>query len=184
MDGIDGIAGVEAVSVCCCVSVVYWLTGIPGLMALPMLLGAGVLGFLFWNFPPARIFMGDAGSSFLGFILGVLSIQATKINKVYFWCWVILLGVFIVDATFTLLRRAFRGAKIYEAHRSHAYQRAASCFGGHLSVTMTVLVINIVWLLPLAALVGMGYLNGAVGVLIAYAPLVVMATQLKAGREN
>ena len=184
MDGIDGIAGVEAVSVCLGVALIYWLNGIPGLTVLPLLLAVSVIGFLCWNFPPARIFMGDAGSSFLGFILGVLSIQASHINKAYFWSWIILLGVFIVDATFTLVRRACRGVKIYQAHRSHAYQQAVSIFGGHLPVTLGVLVINILWLLPWATLVGLQYVNGLVGLLIAYAPLIMMAIQFKAGQET
>ena len=184
MDGIDGLAGVEAVSVCLGAAGVYWFSGIPGLMVLPLLLAASVAGFLFWNFPPARIFMGDAGSSFLGFILGVLSIQATNINKVYFWSWLILLGVFIVDATFTLSRRACRGDKIYEAHRSHAYQQATSLFGGHLPVTLAVLVLNLLWLFPLALLVGLQYVNGVTGLLIAYTPLVIMAIQFKAGQTE
>lgn len=182
MDGIDGLAGVEAISVCIGAAGVYWLSGIPGLMVLPLLLAAAVAGFLFWNFPPARIFMGDAGSSFLGFILGVLSIQAASINKAYFWSWLILLGVFIVDATLTLARRAVNGVKIYEAHRSHAYQQATSIFGGHLPVTLAVLVINVLWLYPLAVLVGLQYVNGLTGLLIAYVPLTIMALQFKAGK--
>lgn len=184
MDGIDGIAGVEAVSVCLGIACLYWLSGIPGLMILPLLLAAAVIGFLCWNFPPARIFMGDAGSSFLGFILAVLSIQASHINKAYFWSWLILLGVFIVDATFTLARRAVQGAKIYEAHRSHAYQQATTVFGAHLPITLAVLVINVLWLFPWAVLVGLDYLNGLTGLLIAYFPLVIMAIQFKAGQSD
>lgn len=184
MDGIDGIAGIEAVSVCLCAAGVYWVTDVPGLTVLPLLLAVSVGGFLFWNFPPARIFMGDAGSSFLGFILGVLSIQAAHINKVYFWSWLILLGVFIVDATFTLARRAYHGNKIYEAHRSHAYQQAAFLLGGHFPVTMAVLVINALWLFPMAILVGLQYVNAFTGLLIAYVPLVVMSIQLKAGKAR
>ena len=184
MDGIDGLAGIEAVSVCLGAAGLYWLSGIPGLMVLPLLLVASVVGFLLWNFPPARIFMGDAGSSFLGFILGVLSIQAANINRAYFWSWLILLGVFIVDATFTLVRRAVNGAKIYEAHRSHAYQKATTLFGGHLSVTLSVLAINVLWLCPLAILVGLQYLNGLAGLLIAYVPLVIMAIHFKAGQMD
>lgn len=184
MDGIDGIASIEAVSVCLGSALIYWLSGDVGLMVLPLLLAAAVGGFLFWNFPPARIFMGDAGSSFLGFILGVLSIQGAGINGVYFWSWLILLGVFIVDATFTLLRRAIRGNKIFEAHRSHAYQQASFIFGSHLPVTLAVLVINVLWLLPCAILVGLEYVNGFTGLLIAYVPLVTMAIQLKAGKQE
>ncbi len=70
---------------------------------------AAVMGFLVWNFPRVRVFMGDAGSGFLGITLGVMSLQAGWVKPDLFWAWVILLGVFIVDATVKLLRRLLRG---------------------------------------------------------------------------
>ena len=184
MDGIDGMAGLEAVSVCLSIVCVYWFSGVPGLMALPLILAAAVAGFLFWNLPPARIFMGDVGSGCLGFILGVLSIQAAGVNRAYFWSWLILLGVFIVDATLTLLHRFVCGEKIYEAHRSHAYQHAARHFGRHSSVTIIVLMLNILWLFPLAMFVGLGRIDGLLGLLIAYFPLVIIALQFNAGQSD
>ena len=184
MDGIDGIAGVEAVSVCLGASGLYYLNGDFGLMLMPLLLAAAVCGFLFWNFPIARIFMGDAGSSFLGFSLGVLSIQAAWINGSYLWCWLILLGIFIVDATLTLMCRFFRGDVLHEAHRSHAYQKATSYFGKHTPVTLFVLMINVFWLLPLAMMTGLEYVNGLTGLLMAYTPLVIMVFWFKAGRPD
>lgn len=184
MDGIDGLASIEAVSVCLVAALIYWLNGDNNLMALPLGLGACVGGFLFWNFPPARIFMGDAGSGFLGFVLGVLSIQAAYVNCAYFWCWLILLGVFIVDATYTLLARAVRGAKVHEAHRSHAYQKAATLFGRHLPITLIVCMINVFWLGPIALLVGLSHLDGFIGFLIAYVPLTIINITLKAGTAD
>ena len=184
MDGIDGMAGLEAVSVCLSMVCVYWFTGALDLMCLPLILAASVAGFLFWNLPPARIFMGDVGSGCLGFTLGVLSIQAAGVNRAYFWSWLILLGVFIVDATLTLVNRSVRGEKIYEAHRSHAYQHAARHFGRHSAVTIIVLMLNALWLFPLAMLVGLGRIDGLLGLLIAYFPLVIIALQFKAGQSN
>lgn len=185
MDGIDGIASVEAICVCLGGAILYALLETSLLTDLPLLmLAAAVLGFLLWNFPPARIFMGDAGSGFLGIVLGVLSLQAAWISPVLLWGWLILLGVFIVDATLTLLRRLLRGEKVYEAHRSHAYQYASRRFGRHLPVTMAVAALNLVWLLPLAMLVAAGWLDGLLGVLIAYAPLVVLAWRFDAGRAE
>lgn len=183
MDGIDGIAGVEALSVCLGGACIYWLHGNYALIGLPMILAAAVAGFLWWNFPSAKIFMGDAGSGFLGLILGILSIQAAAINPEFFWSWLILLGVFIVDTTVTLLCRSYRGCKLFEAHRSHAYQHAVHYFGSHFGVTLRVLMINIFWLLPIAILVAMGFLSGFYGLLIAYLPLVILAVKFKAGRE-
>lgn len=181
MDGIDGIASVEAVCVCVGGALLYWLTGYSNLIGVPLALAAAVTGFLIWNFPPARIFMGDAGSGFLGLILAGLSIQAAVVSPQLFWSWLILLGVFIVDATFTLARRLMRGDKVYEAHRSHAYQFATRHFGRHLPVTLAVLVMNLVWLLPISLVVGFGWLDGMLGVIIAYVPLLILAIRFRAG---
>ena len=186
MDGIDGIASVEAICVCLGGALLYVLLGFAGsaqptAWVTPVLLAAAVAGFLFWNFPPARIFMGDAGSGFLGITLGVLSLQAAWLAPQLLWSWLILLGVFIVDATFTLLRRLVRGDKVYEAHRSHAYQYASRRFGRHLPVTLVVGGINILWLLPIALWVGLGGVDGMLGLLIAYVPLLGLALKYRAG---
>jgi Fuc2NAc and GlcNAc transferase len=184
MDGIDGIASIEAITVCMG-GVLLYVIVTPGnpQWIVPAVLRVSVAGFLYWNYPPARIFMGDAGSGFLGITLAVLSIQAAWIAPDLFWAWVILLGVFVVDASVTLLRRFLAGGQKYlEAHRSHAYQRAARRFGAHAPVSLAVGVINLVWLYPLATIVGLGYLNGVLGLLIAYIPLGVLAFLLKAGR--
>ena len=181
MDGIDGIASVEAICVCVGGALLYVLLGKPDLALLPLMLAAAVAGFLYWNFPPARIFMGDAGSGFLGIVLGIMSIQAGWVDPALFWSWVILLGVFVVDATFTLVRRLLRGDKVYEAHRSHAYQYASRHYGRHLPVTLAVGVINLAWLLPIALLVGTGRIDGVIGVALAYAPLVLLAIRFRAG---
>lgn len=184
MDGIDGIAGMEAISVCGGGALIYILAGQPALSVVPLLLAASALGFLCWNFPPAKIFMGDAGSGFLGITLGILSLQAGWVAPELFWAWLILLGAFVVDATWTLLRRLLRGEKAYEAHRSHAYQHAARRFGGHLPVTLGVAAINLLWLLPIAVCVGSGSLNGLTGVAIAYAPLIILAMKFRAGERE
>lgn len=182
MDGIDGIASVEAICVCLGGALLYALLGASSLAVLPLLLAAAVAGFLCWNFPPARIFMGDAGSGFLGLILAVLSLQAAWFTAELLWSWVILLGVFVVDATFTLLRRLLRGDKVYEAHRSHAYQYASRQYAAHRPVTLAIMLINLVWLLPMAVLVGLGYVDGLLGVVIAYLPLLLLAVKYKAGQ--
>ncbi|HEJ1202402.1 TPA: glycosyltransferase family 4 protein [Pseudomonas aeruginosa] len=187
MDGIDGIASVEAI--CVCFGGV-WLLGIStagwfsqGIWLSGALICA-VTGFLCWNFPPARIFMGDAGSGFLGIVLGALSLQAAWAEPRLLWGWLILLGVFIVDATFTLMRRLLRGDKVYEAHRSHAYQYAARQAGRHLPVTCAVVFINLIWLFPLSLLVAVGYLDGVIAILIAYAPLLALAVKFHAGEPE
>lgn len=185
MDGIDGIASVEAVTVCISALLLYELTpGSGDAWVLPLVLAAAVAGFVVWNFPHARIFMGDAGSGFVGIMLGLLSLQAAGVAPQLFWGWVILLGAFIVDSTFTLLRRLLRGERIYEAHRSHAYQRAARQLGSHVPVTMAVGAINLIWLLPVAAIVALGWVEGIFGVMIAYAPLVLLVMKYGAGKDE
>jgi Fuc2NAc and GlcNAc transferase len=181
MDGIDGIASVEAICACLGACLLYWLAGFDSLIVVPLALAMAVAGFLYWNFPPARIFMGDAGSGFLGIILGLLSLQAAWASPKLLWVWLILLGVFIVDATVTLMRRLLRGDKVYEAHRSHAYQFASRQYGRHLPVTLAVAAINLLWLLPLAACVVLWSVDGALALIVAYVPLVLLAVRFHAG---
>lgn len=184
MDGIDGLASLEAIFVCAGGAILYALANATELIWLPLTLACAVAGFLYWNFPPARIFMGDAGSGFLGITLGVLSLQAASINPALLWAWLILLGVFIVDATCTLFVRLLRGEKVYEAHRSHAYQIMSRRTGSHRRVSLVVLAINCVWLLPLSVLVCLGVVDGVLGVAVAYFPLVVAALRIKAGQRE
>ncbi|MHC8387643.1 MraY family glycosyltransferase [Pseudomonas sp. MDT2-39-1] len=184
MDGIDGIASVEAICTCLSACLLYGLLNVEGMIWLPLTLASSVAGFLLWNFPPARIFMGDAGSGFLGIILGILSLHAAWTSPQLFWAWLILLGIFIVDATFTLIHRMIRGDKVYEAHRSHAYQFASRKFGKHLPVTLAVGAINLFWLLPVALCVSLLGLDGVLGVVIAYSPLVFLAIKFNAGARE
>lgn len=180
MDGIDGLASVEAICVCVGACIVYFLSG-HGFSVAPLILALAVCGFLYWNFPPARIFMGDAGSGFLGVTLGILSIQATLVSPQLFWAWLILLGVFVVDATFTLVRRLMRGDKVYEAHRSHGYQFASRHYGAHKPVTLAVALINLFWLLPLAVCMVKFDLDGIFMLFFAYTPLFFLAAKFGAG---
>jgi Fuc2NAc and GlcNAc transferase len=181
MDGIDGIASIEAICVCMGACLLYWVSGFESMVWLPLSLASATAGFLFWNFPPARIFMGDAGSGFLGVVLGVISINSAWASSQLFWAVLILLGVFVVDATFTLMRRCLRGDKVYEAHRSHAYQFASRRFGKHLPVVLTVAAINTFWLLPIALSVVLLGVDGVLGLILAYAPLIILAVKFHAG---
>jgi Fuc2NAc and GlcNAc transferase len=150
MDGIDGLAGTEAACVSGFGAVLLFLNGLPSYARLSLALAAASFGFLVWNWPPAKIFMGDVGSGFLGFTLGTLALFSSKAAPELIWPWSILLAAFLVDATVTLLRRMFSRARWHEAHRSHAYQHAAQATGSHAKVTLAVAAINLGWLLPLA----------------------------------
>jgi len=185
MDGIDGLASIEAITVSVGAALLYALQAeLSALWTAPVLLAITVSGFLVWNYPPAKIFMGDAGSGFLGIILGLLSIQAAWFNPLFLWSWLILLAVFITDATWTLFRRLLRGDKVYQAHCSHAYQYAARCYGSHKKVTLAVAVINLTWLLPLALAVGLKHINAGLGLLLAYLPLILLVIVFRAGQKE
>jgi Fuc2NAc and GlcNAc transferase len=182
MDGIDGLAALEAVCVCSGAVLMYSISGCWSLAVMPLVLIAAVFGFLVWNWPPARIFMGDAGSGFLGCILAALSLQAAQVQANFFWSWLILLGVFIVDATYTLSSRAMRLERLHEPHSMHAYQHAARRVKSHMLVDSAIVAINILWLWPLAGLVGIWGYNGALWLIIAYLPLIGLAVVFNAGK--
>lgn len=183
MDGIDGLAASEAVFLCLAGA---WLVAEqPGALLPPMyflILAAAVTGFLLWNWPPARIFLGDTGSGFLGLVLGLLAYAAAA-DSVTTWPWLILPGVFVTDATLTLLRRMLRREAWHRPHRSHAYQWSARRWG-HRRVTVTAACVNLFWLLPLAALAFHRPEWGAMILATAYLPLAVAAWRLGAGRAE
>jgi len=184
MDGIDGIASVQAISVGSGGALLYYLAGDDGHALACFLLAAAATGFLIWNFPPARIFMGDAGSGFLGLIIGIITIEAVWIDVKLALGFLILSAVFVVDASVTLFRRLCRRERVYQAHRTHAYQHAARRCAGHLPVTLGVLMINVFWLLPWAWATGMGMLSGWSALTAAYLPLVALAIKLGAGKQE
>ncbi len=185
MDGIDGIAGVQAISACLVLTVLIYLQQPSAwLIALHLGLAAAVAGFLLWNLPPARIFMGDAGSGFIGLSLASLTLLAGQHQSNLFWCWLIMLAVFIVDATYTLIVRLCRGQQFYQAHRSHAYQHAAMRAGKHWPVTYSVLLINLLWLAPWCWAVVQYSFDGALALCLAYLPLIFLARYFKAGRNE
>ncbi len=184
MDGIDGLAGTEAVIVSAFGAVLMIQDGLPGYSQLSWSLAAASLGFLVWNWPPAKIFMGDAGSGFLGFTLGTLALFSSRSKPDLLWPWLILLAAFIVDATVTLLRRVISRARWYDAHRSHAYQHATQTYISHAKVTLAVAVINIGWLLPLAWAAYRYPQAAPAFAAAAFVPLVLITIRFEAGREQ
>lgn len=181
MDGIDGIAGSELlfVNVVSLLFVINTEAGALPVIALP--LAAAAAGFLCWNWPPAKIFMGDAGSGFSGFMLGLLALLSMQAGVMTVWTWLILLGVFVIDATVTLIRRIMSGQRWYEGHSSHAYQHAARTYKSHGKVTITTVVVNCVWLAPLAYLSTQEQQLGFFLSIIALAPLTFVAFHFQAG---
>ena len=185
MDGTDGIAASEAIFVALAGAFLnYHVLSHANHSDAAIVLAASTFGFLLYNWSPAKIFMGDVGSGYLGIVVGGLSLMAAKQQHELLWVWIILLAVFVSDATITLIRRLARKQKPHVAHRSHAYQHLAIRFNSHAKVSLIVLAINIVWLLPIAFLVADNQIPGTTGVVIAYVPLLVAALILGAGKDS
>lgn len=181
MDGIDGLAGSQAVFVATAAALLLYLKGDYQLIPVCLLLASAAAGFLIWNWSPARVFMGDTGSGFLGLVFGVLLIATTKDTSLTPWQWLILFGCFWIDATLTLIHRMIRGEPWYQAHCSHAFQQAVKKTGCHQRVVLRVLCINILWLLPIAILSIYTPKFTLLLTVIAIAPLIFLCILLKAG---
>src|SRR5580704_1828797 len=144
MDGIDGLAGSEAAAIGLGL-LLFAAVGVghdPGLMALGAGIAAAAIGFLVWNWAPARIFLGDVGSVPLGYLLGFLLLEQAARGH---WKVALILPLyFLADATITLLRRLFRGEQVWQAHREHFSQRAVQRGLGHAALVHRVIAANIV----------------------------------------
>jgi UDP-N-acetylmuramyl pentapeptide phosphotransferase/UDP-N-acetylglucosamine-1-phosphate transferase len=143
MDGIDGITGVETLTIGLGLGLVGLVAGLGPTSALgvvPWLLAGAAAGFLVWNWAPSKVFLGDVGSVPLGFLLGALLLQAAAAGQ---WAPALILpAYYLVDATLTLLRRLVRGEKVWHAHREHAYQRAVQAGLSHGAVALRIAAVN------------------------------------------
>lgn len=182
MDGINGLASLEAMSVCIGMAIIYGIRAQD--IYLQVIIGASACGFLLWNFPRAKLFMGDSGSLFLGFIFGLIIISCAEKDLGLASAWLILLAVFITDASYTLAYRFFTKQAVHQAHKTHAYQKLAGNLSSHTLTSLSILAINLAWLLPIAIAVAKADLNPIVGIVVAYAPLIFAAHKLQAGRAN
>jgi len=173
MDGIDGLTGSEGAIVSLAAGILLLCSGEPVVGWLFVGLSVALLGFLRWNWHPAKIFMGDVGSNFLGFVFATAALATGRFSNVSIWVWAILLGVFMVDGFLTFGRRLMRRLPPYKAHRTHAYQGAVQRGHSHARVTSVIVGINLLlvvvatgaWLWPWAAVALL---------LVAYAALAVL----------
>ena len=196
MDGIDGIAASQLLVTS--LSCVVLLAGLEGgldaaagesgehdvVLTLSVVLAASAASFLLWNWSPASLFMGDAGSGFIGFALGLLALESLVTQRMSVWSWVLLLGVFIADTAVTILVRIIRGERWYEGHSQHAYQILSRRLNSHPRVVGGVILINICWLLPLAWVAGILPHYGVLFATIGLAPLLLGCYRLGAGRAD
>jgi Fuc2NAc and GlcNAc transferase len=178
MDGIDGIAGGQCLVLCAGALVIGAPSGLSA--ELLWLLAGAALGFLLLNWAPARIFMGDVGSGFLGFVIAVITLDLARRGELPHIGTMILLTGFWFDATYTLCVRMFTGQRFASAHRSHFYQKLAERIG-HGRTSAVYLVVGAAYLGPLAWLAtqynGLDWLALAVAAL----PLLIGCFVLKAG---
>jgi len=131
MDGMDGFAGGMAVIGFGTFALLGHMAGSQLFSAVCLVVAAAAGGFLFFNFPPARIFMGDTGSSVLGLLAGAMILWAARHDVFPFWLGLLVFSPFLVDATATLMRRFFRRERIWKAHKTHYYQRLVLSGWGH-----------------------------------------------------
>ena len=184
MDGIDGIAAGNAVFIGGAIAFLAGTREGSETAMIPLLVAAASAGFLLLNWPPARIFLGDVGSGFLGFTLACCGLQALRTGAVSSAVLLILVSPFLVDATVTLLTRLLSGASGAEPHRRHVYQRLARRWGGHLPVTLAYLLVDLVVLLPTALWCQGDGARERVALLAVYGGLVTLAVLLGAGRSG
>jgi UDP-GlcNAc:undecaprenyl-phosphate/decaprenyl-phosphate GlcNAc-1-phosphate transferase len=138
MDGLDGMAAGVAAIVSAFFCAITFTQGSVFVYVASYVLLAGSVGFLIYNFPAARIFMGDVGSTFLGFVFAVLAIIAARydISHTSFFVMPLLLFNLIYDTFFTFIRRLLTGEKVFEAHRTHLYQLFQQAGHSHLTVSL------------------------------------------------
>jgi Fuc2NAc and GlcNAc transferase len=151
MDGIDGIAASEGVFVFLSAALLIYISSDDTkIITVLLCAAAALLGFLWLNWPPSKLFMGDVGSGFIGYLMALLIGITWKYGLMQPPVWAILLGFFIFDATATLFKRVIKGEQFYKAHKEHLYQRLARRWNSHKTITLFVILIDTVWLLPMA----------------------------------
>ncbi len=188
MDGIDGLAAAEALFMLGGAALLA-ASGHPERWAQPLwvalpCLAAAAAGFLAINWPPARIFMGDVGSTWMAFMVLALALLTVAAGWLQAVVWPILGAGFIADASVTLLVRMATGQRWTEAHRSHAYQRLSRRWHSHRSVTLLMAAFNLCWLLPLAWAAQRAPQWGAAALALAYLPALAGALAWGAGRRD
>jgi len=136
MDGADGLAACQSIAGFAAYAAGLALAGNDVYAIWCAAISAACVGFLLFNWPPARIFMGDVGSIPLGFLAGAIGVMGTWVGDWPFWFPLLAFAPFVLDASVTLARRAISGKRIWEAHREHYYQRMVQMGSGHRGMTL------------------------------------------------
>lgn len=175
MDGADGLAGVQACAAGLGLSVLLGIEGHGGAALAALAIAGAALGFLRWNWHPARIFLGDAGSYFLGFELAALVMLSAPHARLP-WPGLVLVAPFVIDASLTLTARAMRGVPLWRAHREHVYQRLVlnGWSPARVSTALAAMLMLLCW--PAAAV---AHAQGPASTLLVYGLLAIIWTWLR-----
>lgn len=184
MDGIDGLAAVQALILFGGMAFNFWFMGFTQWGWMCLFMFAAVLGFTMLNWPPAKIFMGDGGSGFLGFVIGFLMLLSASQTNVSLWSWIIILTLFIADATVTLVTRAATRQNPMQAHNLHAYQKLARRCGRHSLVTVGYGLVMAFGLVPVSLLANVFPHSGPVLFALVIIPACGFMIYIGAGRRE
>lgn len=183
MDGIDAIVCTELVSVCALMgALLFYFQWWSYNLSLVLVLGTAAAAFLCFNWPPAKLFMGDVCSGFLGLMMAVMALLLWRQSELLLWVWLILQLAFLVDTGVTLIHRLLRGQTLYQAHSTHAYQQAFRRYRRAEPILICLFLLKLCWLSGCAMAVLMEWVSGLSGLLISSIPLVVLAFYFKAGQ--
>jgi Fuc2NAc and GlcNAc transferase len=182
MDGIDGLAGgyanVAAVGFLFCLRTTVQVE--PWSMEIYTQLVYITIPFLIFNWNPAKIFMGDTGSTFLGFLFFCLGIRGLQFGNYFIYSFIIIMSFFWIDASTTLGRRILRKQQIFKGHKEHAFHKAAAIFG-HWKVSCFIICTTLFWLNPMARLAVIKPKLGVLVTIIAVLPVMAIVLSFKPG---
>jgi Fuc2NAc and GlcNAc transferase len=175
MDGLDGFVAIQALSVCLGLGFIsLCVPGALGVSHLSLVLAGALAPFLWRNWPPARIFMGDSGAVFLGFYLGCVGLYAAGQDNRLGAAWLILMMPFIVDATSTLFIRLMQGKSPAQGHSEHTYQRLKRASDSVLAINGGLLGLQALWQIPMAIWATFGSYSPVFAVIFATIPSLVL----------
>jgi Fuc2NAc and GlcNAc transferase len=170
MDGIDGISAVESLILGATTSYWFAISGVASMAIICIAVAGASVGFMRWNWSPAKIFMGDVGSLALGAFFAIIAIIGTTRLDIPLLAFLILYAVYLADSGVTLLHRIIKKEKWWQAHRSHFYQRAVQSGFSHAQVSLSVMALNIIFAV-LASLLIMGIINATAASVVTMAIL-------------
>tara|TARA_B100000575_G_C23018876_1_gene586742 strand:- start:341 stop:898 length:558 start_codon:yes stop_codon:yes gene_type:complete len=185
MDGIDGYAGSQAIFVFSATALLAYLNKPEENMYLYLIgFSLASLGFLFRNWQPAKIFMGDTGSVSIGFIIAFFIFFSASESIISIYTWLILLSVFISDATYTLFVRAVTKKNLTKPHLTHGFHLLSKNNKAQVNVTKYMIFFNIFWVLPLAFISNVFIEFHILVTIVAYLPFLFLLLKLGAGLED